>query len=227
MYKSSDDVFADIDKVWDNCILYNGETSNYTHMALELRGVTDKAKKEMEEKKMSGDSEEMKGLKKQMKMMQKQLQMQMELMKKSQTLQQQQLPPPPSSAPRRHSSGKKSLGSLSEAGLVPAAERPEMTFEEKKQLSASINRLSSSNLSKIVQIVKENMPALGHGSDEIEARHPLCRPPLYPPPLRPSPTAPPSRPLCALDLSLSPPACNLSASKLPRAHLASLPAAPS
>ena len=43
-----------------------------------------------------------------------------------------------------------------------------MTFEEMASLSAGINRLTSNNLAKVVQIIKENMPSLGAGSEEIE-----------------------------------------------------------
>ena len=45
----------------------------------------------------------------------------------------------------------------------------DMTFEEKASLSAGINRLTSNNLAKVVQIIKENMPSLGAGSEEIES----------------------------------------------------------
>mmetsp|Transcript_38286 Transcript_38286/g.120618 ORF Transcript_38286/g.120618 Transcript_38286/m.120618 type:complete len:153 (-) Transcript_38286:348-806(-) len=57
--------------------------------------------------------------------------------------------------------------------MVEAKEAPidlsrDMTYEEKTQLSAGINKLKSDNLGRVVSIIRENMPSLGNGTDEIE-----------------------------------------------------------
>lgn len=59
------------------------------------------------------------------------------------------------------------------AGAMVLAEPPiddsrDMTFEEKSQLSAGINKLRSDNLVKVVQIIRTNMPSLSDADGEIE-----------------------------------------------------------
>jgi len=47
-------------------------------------------------------------------------------------------------------------------------ETAEMTFEQKAQLGGGIIRLSSNNLAQVVKLIRENMPTLGAGQEEIE-----------------------------------------------------------
>ena len=51
---------------------------------------------------------------------------------------------------------------------VQQDETAEMTFEQKAQLGGGINRLSSNNLAEVVKLIRENMPTLGAGQEEIE-----------------------------------------------------------
>jgi hypothetical protein len=59
------------------------------------------------------------------------------------------------------------------AGAMVPVEPPiddsrDMTFEEKSQLSAGINKLRSDNLVRVVQIIRTNMPSLTDADGEIE-----------------------------------------------------------
>jgi hypothetical protein len=51
---------------------------------------------------------------------------------------------------------------------VQQDETAEMTFEQKVQLGGGINALSSNNLFKVWRLIRENMPTLGAGQEEIE-----------------------------------------------------------
>jgi len=175
MYQEHDEVFADLDKVWNNCLMYNGETSQISDSARELKALADKAQRDIELSAPASkdDSEQMKEMKKQMKMMQKQLQMQMQFMQNQSQIQQSAMPPPPPPLARRPSTKKAPATGSSMYPMVAAAETQmvetrEMSFEEKQTLSGGINRLTSNNLSKVVKIIKQNMPSLGQDSEEIE-----------------------------------------------------------
>ena len=55
-------------------------------------------------------------------------------------------------------------------GMAPAPydETAEMTFEQKAQLAVGLERLSSNNIVEAVKLIREIMPTLGAGQEEIE-----------------------------------------------------------
>ena len=134
----------------------------------------------------AGDSEQMKEMKKQMKMMQKQLQMQMQFMQNQSQIQQQAQPPSAPAAPAARRPAKRSMSvsggsallAAPDGMLAPASEMREMSFEEKQQLSAGINRLTSNNLSKVrpgsppplAASLEESRPSVVGGAEHPPSR---------------------------------------------------------
>ena len=50
----------------------------------------------------------------------------------------------------------------------PPQQRGDMSFELKAEISAGIAKLTANNISKVVDIIRETMPGLGHDDGEIE-----------------------------------------------------------
>jgi len=173
MYTEPDEFESDLGLVWSNCYLYNGENSEVAKMAKELEMLSATRLRDMPLEAKASEGDAMKAMKKQMAQMQKQLQMAMQsqLMNNQMMMLQQPAAPMAPAPNKRNSTGGGRRPSLPPAyPMVPAAqeEARDMSFEEKQQLSAGINKLSSNNLTKVVKIIKTNMPSLGHGGDEIE-----------------------------------------------------------
>lgn len=157
MYSEPEEFQEDLKLVWSNCYLYNGENSEVAALAKELEALTAQRMRDMPADAKGADSEQMKAMQKQLKQMQKQLQLQqqMQMLQQQMTMQQPAAMAPP--APnRRNSTGGGRRASLPPAyPMVPAApheelrEARDMSFEEKQQLSAGINKLTSNNLTKV------------------------------------------------------------------------------
>ncbi|EOD22670.1 hypothetical protein EMIHUDRAFT_55781, partial [Emiliania huxleyi CCMP1516] len=152
-YANADAVKTDVDRVWANCRQYNGEESEIARMAETLEGLFDEKmatipqELEAEEEASRRRDDQRKDkrerdLLKQMQDMQRQM---MEMQKQQLAMQQQGM-----------------------AAEAPIDLSRDMTYEEKTQLSAGINKLKSDNLGRVVSIIRENMPSLGNGTDEIE-----------------------------------------------------------
>eukprot|EP00316_Scyphosphaera_apsteinii_P000730 CAMPEP_0119326096 /NCGR_PEP_ID=MMETSP1333-20130426/67457_1 /TAXON_ID=418940 /ORGANISM="Scyphosphaera apsteinii, Strain RCC1455" /LENGTH=559 /DNA_ID=CAMNT_0007334293 /DNA_START=81 /DNA_END=1760 /DNA_ORIENTATION=- len=182
-----EDFAEDVRRVWKNCYMYNQDGTDVHRMAKDLEQWFERKYREMPAPENVVANEQMKEMKKQMQKMQKQMQQQQELMQQ-QLMQQQQAmaanplaaspgnPAPPPQSAKRSSNKKGRARQSSQCAMVPSQsmsmvpkdETRDMSFEEKSRLSASINRLTSNNLGKVVQIIKESMPSLGAGSEEIE-----------------------------------------------------------
>ena len=61
-------------------------------------------------------------------------------------------------------------GGMEEGGgeMVAVRERGDMSFDQRAAISAGAGKLSANNLSKVIEIIRTNMPTLGHGEKEIE-----------------------------------------------------------
>lgn len=185
-------------QVWTNCFLYNVEGTPIRQNATTLQQLFETKFKDVPSVADSENNQAMKAMEKKIKAMQKQMQEQTALLAAQQTLALQSVtaaanaaavPPPPPSAPKRPAKKKSGGGSRQSgagggfggpayplqqsqpeqvSGLVAVDESRDMTFEQKTALSGNINKLTSNNLGKVVQIIRSNMPSLGAGSDEIE-----------------------------------------------------------
>merc|ERR1719502_632903 len=54
------------------------------------------------------------------------------------------------------------------ASQPPPQERGDMSFELRAEISAGIAKLTANNISKVVDIIRQTMPGLGHDEGEIE-----------------------------------------------------------
>ena len=161
--------------MWDNAFKYNPPETDAHRMASELKRIFEDKYRDLDKGGggSGGGDAEMKKMRKQMAEMQKQMQMQQQLMQQQQAmqLQQQQMqmsaPAAPSGGSRGRSRAKQQTSAFplvpaaESTALVPVDETRDMTYEEKADVSARINKLNSQNLSKVVQIIKESMPMLG------------------------------------------------------------------
>ena len=172
----------EVKRVWSNCYTFNKPENDVYRIAQSLEAIFNKKMAEVpKDGEFDGDaSDQVKKMQKQMLAMQKQ------------NMQQQQVqyaaPPPPA---RRQSTGgsarrgsiggggarqsgggsaaqQNALAMLQQEAAQARDEDREMTFEEKASLGAGINKLNSNNLAKVVELIKNSMPSLGAGSDEIE-----------------------------------------------------------
>merc|ERR1719387_1890776 len=50
----------------------------------------------------------------------------------------------------------------------PVAERGDMSFELRAEISAGIAKLTGNNITRVVEIIRETMPGLGNDEKEIE-----------------------------------------------------------
>jgi hypothetical protein len=192
-YDDIEEFEHEVHRVWDNCFKFNQEGTDVHTMAKTLKGIFEQKMETVpRDGGEKGENEQMKKMRKEMMALQKQMQKQQELIVQQQQLQLQQLQQgggfaaaaaPPSQPARRQSTGggrrNSAAGGVKENALMALQQVAgggdqvvdldrDMTFEEKASLSAGINRLTSNNLAKVVQIIKENMPSLGAGSEEIE-----------------------------------------------------------
>jgi len=179
----------EVKRVWSNCYTFNKPENDVYRIAQSLEAIFNKKMAEVpKDGEFDGDaSDQVKKMQKQMLAMQKQM-----LAMQKQNMQQQQVqyaaPPPPA---RRQSTGgsarrgsiggggarqsgggsaaqQNALAMLQQEAAQARDEDREMTFEEKASLGAGINKLNSNNLAKVVELIKNSMPSLGAGSDEIE-----------------------------------------------------------
>jgi len=176
-YANADAVKTDVDRVWANCRQYNGEESEIARMAETLEGLFDEKmatipqELEAEEEASRRRDDQRKDkrerdLLKQMQDMQRQM---MEMQKQQLAMQQQGMAAvPPGGGGRGSKRPRPPNRAMVEAKEAPIDLSRDMTYEEKTQLSAGINKLKSDNLGRVVSIIRENMPSLGNGTDEIE-----------------------------------------------------------
>ena len=54
------------------------------------------------------------------------------------------------------------------ASAPPPQERGDMSFELRAEISAGVAKLTANNISKVVDIIRQTMPSLGHDEKEIE-----------------------------------------------------------
>jgi len=182
-YEDPDEFATEVRRVWNNAFLYNQQGTEVHRMASDLQRIFEDKFRELPT--CASDfaaTSEMKKMQKQMVDMRKQLEIQNKLMQQQQQLQamQQQMTMgvQQSVAPRAGAAKSRAKPPPGQFPLVPMApeqtalvavdETRDMTFEEKAEMSTRINKLSSNNLSKVVQIIKSSMPSLGQGEDEIE-----------------------------------------------------------
>ena len=186
MYDDIEELESEVKRVWGNCYKFNqGANDDIVKMAKTLEELFDK---KMEDVPRGGDggeaSEEMKKMRREMMRMQKQMAEQQRLMRAqneltAQSMQLQQHAHAVAPHARRQSTGggrrNSSAGATAQQQAlavlqqsVQQDETAEMTFEQKAQLGGGINRLSSNNLAEVVKLIRENMPTLGAGQEEIE-----------------------------------------------------------
>jgi len=188
-YETPDEFARDVRLVWSNCYQYNAPGTEVYIMAKALDDFFESKYREMPGMDESIQNSQMLAMQKQMKQMEKALKQQHQLMAQQQEamlqqqqamLQQQQqgmgfpgmqgaMPAAPPA--KRQSTGKRAPGqqqsSYSLVPQVPIADR-EMSYDEKAALSGGINKLNSNHLSQVVKIIRDNMPSVGRGEEEIE-----------------------------------------------------------
>ena len=186
MYEDVEEFESEVKRVWANCYKFNQDPNHdIVKMAKTLEGLFDE---KMEAVPRGGDaegSEEMKKMRREMMRMQKAMAEQQKLMRQQNelTAQSMQLAQHAHAVapqgPRRQSTGGGRRNSSAGATVQQQAlavlqnavqqdETAEMTFEQKASLGGGINRLSSNNLAEVVKLIRENMPTLGAGQEEIE-----------------------------------------------------------
>lgn len=188
-YEDVEEFEEEVKRVWANCYAFNKPETDVYRIAQTLEAIFTKKMADVpKDGEFDGDAnDQVKKMQKQMMAMQKQM-----LAMQKQNMQQQQMqyaaPPPPA---RRQSTGgsarrgsiggggarqsgggsaaqQNALAMLQQEAAQARDEDREMTFEEKASLGAGINKLNSNNLAKVVELIKNSMPSLGAGSDEIE-----------------------------------------------------------
>ena len=179
-YEEPDEFAAEVRKVWANCFLYNQPGTDVHRMATQLSAQFEEKFRELDRGSGGGGgpgNAEMRRMKKQMAEMQKAMAQQNQLMQQQQQLvaqQQQMAMMQPVAAPAGGGGGRgrpraKSTAlvpaAAAQTAIVPVDETRDMTYEEKADVSARINKLNPQNLSKVVQIIKTSMPMLGGGSE--------------------------------------------------------------
>jgi len=186
-YRDVEHVKTDIARVWENCAIYNPKGSAIINMANTLAQVFDEKISALPDESAVREQDAAKKLERQQKLMQREMQKQLEDMKamfekqkQEMILQHQQQLYGMAAAPacgggrggRGGGSSKRRAGNANApaAGPVepPIDDSRDMTFEEKSQLSAGINKLRSDNLVKVVSIIRTNMPSLSDADGEIE-----------------------------------------------------------
>ena len=186
MYDDVEEFESEVKRVWANCYKFNQDPNHdIVKMAKTLEGLFDE---KMETVPRGGDggegSEEMKKMRREMMRMQKQMAEQQKLMRQqneltAQSMQLAQHAHAVAPQARRQSTGggrrNSSAGATAQQQAlavlqqsVQQDETAEMTFEQKASLGGGINRLSSNNLAEVVKLIRENMPTLGAGQEEIE-----------------------------------------------------------
>jgi len=179
-----DEFAAEVRRVWSNCFLYNAEGTDVHRMATQLQAIFEQKFSALPTPVDTAAEDQMKQMRKQMKMMQRQMLMMQEMQQSTLSAGMGMnmgvpaaVQPPPSAAKRAGATGGRKARQSSQFPMVSAANQltqhnhnqdREMTFEEKSSLSSSINKLTSNNLGRVVQIIRTSMPSLGAGSDEIE-----------------------------------------------------------
>lgn len=186
-YEDIEEFESEVKRVWGNCYKFNqGVNDDIVKMAKTLEEVFDEKMQSVTRDGDGGEaSKQMKNMQREMMRMQKQMQEQQKLMKQQNELQQQAMQLQPYAAPapnaRRQSTGgggrrNSSAGATAQQSTLAALqasaqqqdESAEMTFELKAALGGGINRLTSNNLAKVVELIRQNMPSLGAGQEEIE-----------------------------------------------------------
>jgi len=185
-YEDIEEFESEVKRVWGNCYKFNqGVNDDIVQMAKKLEEVFDEKMASVPRDGDGGEaSEQMKKMRREMMVMQKQMHEQQKLMKQQSELQHhsmqlQQYAAPP--VTKRQSTGgggrrNSSAGATAQQSALAALEQSvqqqdetaDMTFEQKASLGGGINRLTSNNLAKVVQLIRENMPSLGAGQEEIE-----------------------------------------------------------
>jgi len=189
-YDDIEEFESEVKRVWGNCYKFNQDpNADIYKMAKTLEDIFDEKMQSVPRDGDGGEaSEQMKKMRKEMMQMQKQMQQQQKLMQQQSALQSQSMqmqmvaaPPVPAAARRQSTGGggrrgsagggtaqQNALAALQNEARQQQDMTAEMTFEQKAALGGGINRLTSNNLAKVVQLIRENMPSLGAGQEEIE-----------------------------------------------------------
>lgn len=160
-YTYLEDFERDVTTVWKNACRYNPPDNDVHKWALilqcdfvrgmqDIRRLRDRSKKRARCGEKGSGCSEMAEMRKRLSKMQKTIQ-QNELLLRSQKL--------------SVVGGAKKKTAVKK---LVAARTDEMPFEQKCQLSAAINRLSSTKLQKVVTILRKRGPSFGEGDGEIE-----------------------------------------------------------
>ena len=184
-YEDIEEFESEVKRVWGNCYKFNqGVNDDIVQMAKKLEEIFDENMQKVPRDGDGGEaSEQMKKMRREMMQMQKQMHEQQKLMKQQSELQRDsmQLQYAAPAVSKRQSTGgggrrNSSAGATAQQNALAALElsaqqqdeTADMTFEQKASLGGGINRLTSNNLAKVVQLIRENMPSLGAGQEEIE-----------------------------------------------------------
>jgi bromodomain-containing factor 1 len=174
-YTSADEFYADVKMIFKNCYKYNGIDSPVSALAKQLEKVFDKkwlekpeeppekpagkrglSSSPAQEEESSSEEDEIGRIQEQMTLMAKRLS-EMQSRKK-----QQRQEKSPTLKGKGAKGSKKSGGQRSSSGSSkpkkPKEYIPEVTFEQKRELSEKINFLSPSKMQGVLELIKDAMP---------------------------------------------------------------------
>ena len=173
-YTSADEFYADVKLVFKNCYKYNGNDSPVAGLAKQLEKVFDKKWLEKpeeppekpagkrglsssppREEESSSEEDEIGRIQEQMTLMAKKLS-EMQSRKKQQR--QEKSPTLKGKGGKAASGNKKRSLSGSSKPKKPKEFIPEVTFEQKRELSEKINFLSPSKMQGVLELIKDAMP---------------------------------------------------------------------
>ena len=172
-YSSADEFHADVKLIFKNCYKYNGIDSPVSALAKQLEKVFDKkwlekpeeppekpagkraSSSPAREEESSSEEDEIGRIQEQMTLMAKRLS-EMQSRKKQQR---QEKSPTLKGKGGKGGSKKRSLSGSSKAKIhKPKEYIPEVTFEQKRELSEKINFLSPSKMQGVLELIKDAMP---------------------------------------------------------------------
>jgi bromodomain-containing factor 1 len=170
-YSNADEFYADVKQIFKNCYKYNGTESPVSGLAKQLEKVFDKKWTEkpeeppekpankrqssspVQEQESSSDEDEIGRIQEQMTLMAKRLS---EMQSRKKQRHEQKSPTIKGKGSKKAKPQRSSSGSSKPK--KPKEVIPEVTFEQKRELSEKINFLSPSKMQGVLDLIKDAMP---------------------------------------------------------------------